>query len=50
MKTKEIVAGLVALAAAVATVYVIKKRKERKPKPVRTPRRLAEIYFPKSIS
>ena len=45
MKTKEIVAGLVTLAAAITTVYIIKGRNEKKLTPVRTPRHLAEIYF-----
>jgi len=50
MKTKEIVAGLVTLAAAITTVYIIKGRNEKKLTTVRTPRHLAEIYSKKSIA
>lgn len=49
MKTREIIAGLVALAAALTTYYIIQKRKLTKTKRVERTQHLAEIYSQKPI-
>jgi hypothetical protein len=43
MKTKSIVAGLVALASALTTYYIIKRR-NRKPEPVQKTHHLTEVF------
>jgi hypothetical protein len=44
MKTKSIVAGLVALAAALTTYYFIKRKKERTVKPVHQTHHLTDLF------
>jgi len=47
MKTREIIAGLVALAAALTTYYIINRRQVRKTKRIHRTHHLAEIYSQK---
>jgi hypothetical protein len=44
MKTKAIVAGLVAAAAALATYYIIKKRKQNKIEPIQRTHHLTDVF------
>jgi len=44
MKTKSIVAGLVALAAALTTYYIVKKRNTKKVQPVQKSHHLTDIF------
>jgi hypothetical protein len=44
MKTKVIVAGLVTLATALATYYIIKKRNRKKVEPVQRTHHLTDIF------
>jgi hypothetical protein len=44
MKTKEIVAGLVALAAALTTYYIIRRRNQKTIEPVQKTRHLTDVF------
>jgi len=44
MKTKSIVAGLVAVAAALTTYYIIKRRNKKKVQPVQKSHHLTDIF------
>jgi hypothetical protein len=44
MKTKSIIAGLVAAAAALTTYYIIKKRKQNKIEPIQRTHHLTEVF------
>ncbi len=44
MKAKAIIAGLVAVAAALATVYVVRKRGRKKVVPVQRTHHLTEVF------
>ena len=44
MKTKTVVAGLVALTAALTTYYIIKRRNRKKVEPVQRTHHLTEIF------
>lgn len=44
MKTKAIVAGLVAVAAALTTYYIIKRRNQKKVEPVQRTHHLTEVF------
>jgi hypothetical protein len=50
MKTKAIVAGLVGAAAALVTVYVVRRRKQKKLQPVHRSHHLTEIFSAKAHS
>lgn len=44
MKTKQIVAGLVTLAAALATYYFIKRRNQKTNEPIQKTHHLTEVF------
>ena len=44
MKTKQIVAGLVALAAALSTYYIIKRRNRNAVEPVQKTHHLTDVF------
>ena len=44
MKTKHVVAGLVALASALATYYIIKRRNRSKVEPVQKSHHVTDVF------
>lgn len=44
MKTKAIVAGLVAAAAALTTYYIIKRRTQKKVEPIQRTHHLTDVF------
>ena len=44
MKTKAIVAGLVAAAAALTTYYIVKRRNQKKVEPAQKTHHLTEVF------